>query len=65
MNIRPIAVIMQADTLHLNADELRAGVEHCERMIYAFEQRLYVLQAEQARRGIKSPRKARKKAPKL
>lgn len=51
---RPVSLIMQAEPKHLTADELRVGVETCERMILKFQAQLDLFQAEQKTRGIKT-----------
>lgn len=51
---RPTSFIMQAEPKHLDADDLKAGVEHCERMILRFQASLKKFQDEQKARGIKT-----------
>lgn len=51
---RTIAFIMQAEPKHLDADDLKAGAEHCERMILRIQASLKKFQDEQKTRGIKS-----------
>lgn len=50
----PISFIMRAEPKHLTAEELRAGVEHCEQMIARFEAHIATLRKEQSDRGIKT-----------